>query len=44
MYDEIRKYLMRSGGLGIEASKDITHPITGQVSKKYNWVGQNTYY
>merc|ERR1711865_660713 len=31
MYDEIRKYLMRSGGLGIEASKDITHPITGQV-------------
>lgn len=44
MYDEIRKYLMRSGGLGIEASKDITHPITGQVSKKYNWVGENTYY
>merc|ERR1719272_915484 len=43
-YDELRKYMMREGFLGMPASKDVTHPITGQVSKKYNWVGQNTYY
>jgi sodium/potassium-transporting ATPase subunit alpha len=38
LYDETRKYLMRSGSL------DITDPQTGQVTKKFNWVGENTYY
>jgi hypothetical protein len=38
MYDEIRKYIMRSG------SYDETDPVTGQVTKKFNWVGENTYY
>merc|ERR1712195_113912 len=44
MYDEIRKYLMRSGGCGMPASYDQKDIISGQVTKIYNWVGQNTYY
>merc|ERR1711968_10207 len=38
LYDETRKYIMRSG------SFDETDPVTGQVTKKFNWVGENTYY
>jgi magnesium-transporting ATPase (P-type) len=44
MYDETRKYLMRNGGLGIPPSVDEVDVISGQISKKYNWVGINTYY
>ena len=44
MYDETRKYLMRNGGLGIPPSVDEVDVISGQISKKYNWVGVNTYY
>jgi len=43
-YDELRKYMMREGFLGMPASKDVTDPISGQVKKSYNWVGRNTYY
>ena len=38
LYDEVRKYLMRTG------SKDVIDPQTGQVTKHFNWVGENTYY
>jgi magnesium-transporting ATPase (P-type) len=38
MYDETRKYLMRTG------STDEVDPQTGQVTKNFNWVGENTYY
>merc|ERR1719223_858575 len=38
LYDEIRKYLMRTG------STDTVDPQTGQVTKNFNWVGENTYY
>jgi hypothetical protein len=38
MYDETRKYLMRTG------SSDTVDPQTGQVTKNFNWVGENTYY
>jgi hypothetical protein len=44
LYDETRKYLMRSGGLGIPPSVDKVDEISGQVKKVYNWVGENTYY
>merc|ERR1712072_565939 len=43
LYDESRKYWMRREmtrpGYG-----DIKDPLTGKITKKYGWVGRNTYY